>query len=299
MGKFIIIAITALFCSISWSQSTSDYETLQRMESELMTKLIEVRTIKERSEQITPNNEFEALLRQALAYNAAFDYPFDSLGRMMGTIKSPDNAFRLFNWNLEYGEHEEQKYHCLIMKKDPRKDEYIIIELIDKSAKASYQVEFEALTQKDWYGCLYYKIIPMEKMGGTIYTLLGWDGNDMMSNKKIIESMQFNRTDQIKFGQAIFKSEDDKTKRRVIFEYTKQSVMSVKYQQTKKQEMIIFDHLSPTSPNLEGMKSWYVPDLSFDAYVLESGKWVFVPDVDARTGKKFKTKYNDPKDDKP
>ena len=299
MGRFFIIAIFSVLCFFSWGQNTSDYETLQRMESELMKKLIEVRSFKDRSEQITPNNEFEALLRQALAYDAAFTYPFDSLGRMMGTIKSPDNAFRLFNWNLEYGEHEEQKYHCLVMKKDPRKDEYIIIELIDKSAKASYQVEFEAQTQKDWYGCLYYKIIPMEKMGGTIYTLLGWDGNNMMSNKKIIESMQFNRTDQIKFGQAIFKSEDDKTKRRVIFEYTKQSVMSLKYQQTKKQEMIIFDHLSPTSPNLEGMKSWYVPDLSFDAYVLENGKWVFVPDVDARTGKKFKTKYNDPKDNKP
>ena len=108
--------------------------------------------------------------------------------------------------------------------------------------------------------------------------------------------MQFNRSDEVKFGQAIFKGDDDKTKRRVIFQYNKQSIMSLKYQETKKEQMIIFDHLSPTSPLYEGMRDWYVPDLSFDAYLLENGKWVYLLDVVARTGKKFKNKYNDPKD---
>ncbi len=288
-----IILIIGLISGIQ-AQSSSDLDALQKLETQLIKKLKEVRLNTERAAQIKPNNEFEELLRKALAYDGAFVYPFDSLGMMMGTIKSPDGKFRLFNWNLEYGEHEEQKYHCLIMKKDPKQNKFVIIELFDKSENASYQVEYEAKTEKTWYGCLYYKIIPVERMGGTVYTLLGWDGNNMMSNKKIIETMQFNRTDKVKFGQAIFRSEDDKNKRRVIFQYNKQSVMSLKYQETKKTNMIIFDHLSPTSPNLEGMKDWYVPDLSFDAYVLQNGKWIYVPDVDARTGKKFKTKYNAP-----
>lgn len=298
MRRFISIIFILIVSSGLFGQSSSDMEALKKLEEQLITKLKEVRTFTERSDQIKPNNEFEELLRKALAYDGAFVYPFDELGRMMGTIKSPDGAFRLFNWNLEYGEHEEQKYHCLIMKKDPRKNNFVIIELFDKSENASYQVEYEAKTEKTWYGALYYKIIPVERMGGTVYTLLGWDGNNMMSNKKIIETMQFNRTDKVKFGQAIFRAEDDKSKRRVIFQYNKQSVMSLKYQETKKTNMIIFDHLSPTSPNLEGMKDWYVPDLSFDAYVLQNGKWQYVPDVDARTGKKFKTKYNAPDTEK-
>lgn len=299
MSRIFSIIFLLIVSSSMLGQSSSDIDALQKLEAKLIVKLNEVRSFTVRSEQIKPNKEFEELLRKALAYDGAFIYPFNDLAKMMGTIKSPDETFRLFNWNLEYGEHEEQKYHCLIMKKDPKRDQFVIIELFDKSENASYQVEYEAKTEKTWYGALYYKIIPVQRMGGTVYTLLGWDGNNMMSNKKIIETMQFNRTDKVKFGQAIFRAEDDKNKRRVIFQYNKQSVMSLKYQKTKKLEMIIFDHLSPTSPNLEGMKDWYVPDLSFDAYVLQNGKWQYVPDVDARTGKKFKTKYNAPKNDTP
>ena len=46
------------------------------------------------------------------------------------------------------------------------------------------------------------------------------------------------------------------------------------------------------------LKSTYVPDGSYDAYLLEKGKWVYQKDVDARTGKTFTTKYNNPLDKK-
>ena len=39
------------------------------------------------------------------------------------------------------------------------------------------------LSENSWFGALYYKIIPVVK-NKTYYTLLGWDGNDMFSNKK-------------------------------------------------------------------------------------------------------------------
>ncbi|NJK97400.1 MAG: hypothetical protein HC905_23040 [Bacteroidales bacterium] len=34
-----------------------------------------------------------------LANAGSFDYPFDSL-KLIGKIKSPDNAFRIFTWNI-------------------------------------------------------------------------------------------------------------------------------------------------------------------------------------------------------
>ena len=42
---------------------------------------------------------------------------------------------------------------------------------------------------------------------------------------------------------------------------------------------MVFDHLMPESPNLEGLYSYYVPDLSYDSYVLDGNKWVFFEDV--------------------
>jgi hypothetical protein len=82
---------------------------------------------------------------------------------------------------------------------------------------------------------------------------------------------------------------------------------------------IIFDHLSPESPGLEGFYSFYVPDLSLDALILEGNKWIFKEDViginppdqnekvtvyamDEKDGhiekKEIKNKWVDPSDEK-
>ena len=63
------------------------------------------------------NNQFEDHLRKVTKIADAFNYPFDSLSKLMSTIKSPDGKFRIFNWNYEL-ENEEQFYSCLIMKYD-------------------------------------------------------------------------------------------------------------------------------------------------------------------------------------
>ena len=70
--------------------------------------------------------------------------------------------------------------------------------------------------------------------------------------------------------------------------------MSLKYKKSKKQELIIFDHLTPKSPNLEGMKDWYVTDLSFDAFKLEKGKWIYIQDIDVQQSSVDKRPYNSP-----
>lgn len=274
-----------------WSQSNLD--KIKELEMEAVTKLNEARQFKSIKDQHPHIQEFEEVLREMMTYDETFTHDFDTLARLISTIKSPDGTFRIFNWNMEYGEYKEHKYYCLIMKKDPKSGDFVVIELFDHSEDYYYEAEFKALTDKKWYGCLYYEIVPIEKGLKTQYTLLGWDGKNNMSNQKIIETMKFHKKDAVKFGEAMFKSDDEKTKRRVIFEYTEDAVMSLKHSKTKKEEMIIFDHLSPISPAVD-LPSWYAPDLSFDAYVLQNGKWVYVKDVDARTGKKFKSKYNTP-----
>lgn len=271
----------------------SNIEKIKELELEAVTKLNEAREFTTLKEQHKANQEFEDVLRQMMAFDETFTHDFDTLATLISTLKSPDGAFRIFNWNMEYGDYKEHKFYCLLMKKDPKTEDFHIIEMFDHSEDYAYDAEFKALTEKKWFGCLYYEIIPIQKGFKTQYTLLGWDGHNMMSNKKIIETMKFYKKDKLKFGEAMFKSDDHKTKRRVIFEYTEDAIMSLKHSKTKKTEMIIFDHLSPISPAID-LPSWYAPDLSFDAYVLENGKWIYVKDVDARTGKKFKSKYNAP-----
>jgi len=62
--------------------------------------------------------------------------------------------------------------------------------------------------------------------------------------------------------------------------------------------LIVFEHLSPRAPQLEGMWEQYVPDGSYDALELKDGFWHFLPDYDATNNKSAKDKqYYDPRND--
>ena len=261
----------------------SAIQNIQSFEDSLLISLEQIRTAETLKEKFVLNTRFENTLRKALRYDEAFTYKFNALSQVMSTKTSPDKAFRIFNWNIEVPEIQEHYFFCLVMKYDSRKGEYIIIELYDKSKYAT-RVEYTVYSDKKWFGALYYEIIPVKKGLNTTYTLLGWDGNNRMSNKKVIETMAFQGKDKIKFGLPVFKQEEN-TKRRVIFQYSKKATISVKYKLIKKKKYIIFDHLSPMSGQLAGIPDYLVPDLSFDAFVLENGKWKYLKDFDARTNK--------------
>jgi hypothetical protein len=287
MKILFFIGILLSFMSSALAQSAID--NVESFEDSLVTSLEQIRTAKTLKEKLVLNTRFENTLRKALRYDEAFTYKFNALSKVMSTKTSPDNVFRIFNWNIEVPDIQEHYFFCLVMKYDSRKGEYVIIELYDKSKYAT-RVEYNVHNDKKWFGALYYEIIPVKKGLNTIYTLLGWDGNNRMSNKKIIETMSFQGQDKIKFGLPIFKQDED-TKRRVVFQYSKKATISVKYQVIKKKEYIIFDHLSPMSGQLVGIPDYLVPDLSFDAFVLEKGKWKYLKDFDARTGRSRNDKF--------
>jgi len=290
-----LVFISILLSLTSTFRAQSAIENVKAFEDSLMSIIEKIRTAETLKEKFEFNNHFENTLRKALRYDEAFNFKFEALSKVMSTKISPDNAFRIFNWNIEVPKTEEHYFFCLVMKFDARKGEYVIIELFDKSKYAS-RAEHTVYNNKKWYGALYYEIIPMKKGLSTMYTLLGWDGNNQMSNKKVIESMSFQGKDKIKFGFPIFKYDED-TKRRVIFQYSKKATISVKHQIIKKKEYIIFNHLSPMSPQLAGIPDYLVPDLSFDAFVLENGKWKYLKDFDARTGKSRSDRlFNQPRE---
>jgi hypothetical protein len=238
----------------------------------LEAKLIELRNASSDHEKNNIGKEFRNLMAEALSLEGAFTYPFSSL-KTVGVIDSPDNEVRIINWNVEL-EDESQKYYGFVLKNDPKKKTVQVIELQDNQFMMPIPKN-EIIEASEWYGALYYKIIPIEKGNKKLYTVLGWDGNNAISNIKLIDVMYFNGS-QVKFGIPIFKYAD-RTEKRVLFEHSKKATMSLRYDEDYKR--IIFDHLSPESPNLEGFYAFYVPDLSLDAFMLDGSKWTFKEDV--------------------
>lgn len=261
-------------------------QTIQVLEDSLISLLKHVQTEKNTQRIELHNNNFKSTLEQVIKHPASFDYEFDSLSKFMSTIKSPDETFRLYNWNIQQ-KNQTQFYECWVVKKDGT-----LIKLKDHQ-KLIPEIEFAILSEKSWFGALYYKIIPVIKKNKTYYTLLGWDGNDMFSNKKIIEILEFKKS-KLQFGNSMFVYPNERTKKRVILQYNKQSYMSLKHDIIRKENYIIFDHLVPTSPHLKDFPDWYVTDLSFDAFKWDGARWTYIKDFDAKSLKILRRPFNDP-----
>ena len=260
---------------------------LAERETLLNQKLENLRNAKNDEEVDSLNTIFKLEMLSFLKLEGAFTYPITKL-KTVALLDSPDKLVRILNWNLEYSD-MSYSYCAYVMRWDENKEEIKITELVDKLDPYTAKPE-GVIDAKNWYGALYYKIVPIEYNGKTEYTLLGWDGGTTDSNFKIIDVLTF-VGNSVKLGSPLFKQKNSFAKR-MVFEYSDKSSMSLKYDEQLNR--IVFDHLSPEAPSLKGVYAFYVPDFSYDALIWEEDKWLLKEDVIAinkEDEKKNKTVY--------
>lgn len=269
MIKYVSLLAILFFTFLAIGQKN---QKLYALETDLSNKLSELRSVRDDSSIAVLNDEFKNLLAKTLEEEKAFDYPFASL-KTVGKISSQDELVRIFSWNVQY-EDGSNDYFSFVMKKDERRDRVHVVEL------KSQEQRLQALTREvvdydNWYGALYYDIVDVKKRNRTYYTLLGYDANNDRSTIKFLDVMYFIGK-YPKFGHPLFETKNG-YQNRVIFEHSAKATMSLKYEEDR--EKIIFDHLSPEAPNLKEFKEYYVPDMSYDAYVFEKNKWHLKEDI--------------------
>lgn len=241
-------------------------------EAQLSIQLSNLREAKSDADKKKLNYTFKEQMRKMLEMKGSFHYTFTKL-KTVGIIDSPDKKLRIVNWNVELNE-GVQLYTCFLQHVQDKKETIQLIELTDNSFVLPNKPDI-VLDQDNWYGALYYQIIPVERSSKTLYTVLGWDGNTTMSTMKVIDIFSISGK-TVKMGAPVFKTPDG-TFKRMFYEYAEDAVMSLRYE--KEGDRILFDHLSPQSPNLAGIYSYYVPDLSYDAFVWKGNKWQLKQDV--------------------
>jgi len=233
-------------------------------------------------EKYVANEKFKTTLKELLINEASFEYQFDSL-KTISILK--ENELKIYNWALPLNDGTFEYFAFLQLKKEKKGQTFQVIELVDQSDEMM-NPETKVLVPKMWYGALYYKIIYDKKLSKNYYTLLGWDGNNNLTNKKIIDVIDVGNNGAIKLGAPIFKNKG-KTKKRVLFEYSENVVMSLKYH--PKEKKIVFDFLVPASSSLEGIYEYYGPSLNrFDAYFFNENKWNYQEDVDIEQDRNIK-----------
>jgi len=243
-------------------------------------------TSKTVEERLNADSAFYKLMLSEMQKPEAFDAPYEQLVNM-GKLSSSDGKIRLMNWNvpLKKGKH---LYHCIVLVKD-KKGGHVVYELNMPSHPEKTINERKVLTADQWYGALYYEIIPVKKGAKTYYTLLGWSGKDRLSTRKMIDVLSISGK-RIKLGAPIFQL-DKPAQYRVVFEYSEEVRMGLGFEENE--QRIVYDNLTPINQDLEGQFQFYGPDGSYDALLWEKGKWML--DADIQVKGESDGPYNAPK----
>ncbi|MCC8407661.1 hypothetical protein LJ707_01885 [Mucilaginibacter sp. UR6-1] len=240
-------------------------------------------------ERKNANYQFIRTLVAALKVPNSFNYSFDSV-KAVSVINAPDNRFRIFSWHIVNEDGSYRFYGTVqINTGGPLK----MFPLEDYSPLLK-NPEDSVTDNRTWYGAQYYKIAAVKSGATPYYVLLGWKGNTVKSTKKVIEVISFNRNGQPVFGAPVFDG-NGKTRKRVVFEYARQASMLLRY--IPEENIIVFDHLSPPDQRSAGKPETFGPDLSYDAYRLNNGKWKYAENLDMRNiaTSQDQNEYIDPK----
>jgi hypothetical protein len=283
---FLIIGLLPRLSFAQHSDETANIQRLRTYEDSLVIIGKVMMTDTEETHRQTANYSFIKTLVSALKTPNSFLYPFDSV-KTVSIINSPDNRFRIITWPLMFDDGSYRFYGTVQINTGGK---LVMYPLNDVSPDMKHPEDTVTDNHK-WFGAEYYRIIPVYSPK-LYYVLLGWKGYTEKSTKKVIEVLSFNN-DKPVLGMPIFDG-NGKTRKRVVFEYTRQASMLLNY--IADQNLIVFDHLIPPDPKMKDQKDSYGPDLSYDGYKIKNGRWVYVDNLDMRNKPENRDEqYVDPK----
>lgn len=272
MKQSLLLFIFFCFFVKGFSQTSADLTMLQQGEDSL--KLLSRKIITGNSATIRFNSDssFTKAFVKALKINNSFHYPFDSL-ETISKLYAPDSSFRIFTWQMVVNENLVRQHGAIQM--NTKDGSLKLFPLIDKS-DVTANIADTVGDNKGWIGAVYYKIIETKTDNQKHYTLLGYDENNIRSNRKLIEVLTFDDGMPV-FGGRYFSFEQDTIKKptlsRYVMEYRKDAGPRLTYDDDMK--MIVFEHLE--SETNEPKKKWtYIPDGDYEAFKWQNGKWVHV-----------------------
>jgi hypothetical protein len=253
--------------------SSSNLDILKLGEQELAPHATQIIQGTESIDRILSDSIFIKNWVKLLKIQNSFYYPFDSL-ITISRIYAPDSSFRIFTWQLFIDENTVRQHGAIQMNTPD--GSLKLFPLIDKSDVIINQDD-TVTSNLAWIGAIYYKMIEKSYKKEKYYTLIGFDENNIQSNKKIIEVLHFKDGLPV-FGGGYFLIPNNEIKphnpARYIMEFKKEA--SPKLNFDNEMNMIVLEHL--ISESNQPAKAWtMIGDGDYDGLRWEMGRWVFVP----------------------
>jgi len=268
----IIITSLAQVCSAQKILS-ADRKKLKEKEDSLQHLAADIILDSLTAGRMRSDSFFIKTLVRALQIKNSFYYPFDSV-QGVSKLYAPDSTFRIFTWNISFDDYYSRQRGAIQVRTND--GSLKLIALRDFSEFTPEAMD-SVRTKANWIGAVYYDIVKTSYNGKNYYTLIGFDNNSVMSNKKWLEVLTFNEKNEPVFGGKYFSFEKDSVKRapqyRYSLEYKKEARAILKYNEEDK--LIIVDHLISETDEPEN-KWTYVPDGDYEAFKWQDGKWVHI-----------------------
>ncbi|MDR0414282.1 MAG: hypothetical protein LBH84_02575 [Prevotellaceae bacterium] len=252
-------------------------QEFKQHERELKLAIQSIAKTNDSTQRIEQNNAFAAQLEQTLRQDSAFFYAFDSIPYLY-RVASADGLVRVITWNVPLP--GRQEYFGFVLSRSSAAAAQATLHVLRDKRMHTKLVEGRTLGVDEWFGALYTKLVDRQHhlTGKPVYTLLGLSPcNNGISNKKVVDVLNVDSSGRCSFGAPIFVRKN-KVTCRLIFEYSAEAVMDLRYHEGMKQ--IVFHNLMPMYSQLRGRYESYIPSDSYNALRFENGRWIFHENVD-------------------
>ena len=286
-----ILSLTLILLTVNVQAQSK--ERMQHYQTKLSALIERVATAPTDNERYLASEDAVGLLASALEEDGSERWQWQ-LPNYISVLTSPDGLFRIFTWAVVRDDGEFECFGAVQFYND--KEEEWQYQLLNDKSEEIMNREESTLSAGNWFGAVYQDIIQTSAGDRMIYTLLGWNGVDNLTERKIIEPVIM-KNGVPQFGAAVFRRE--RNLRRIVLEYTndamvqlayeQQIIQDVKHERVKvkgsnryrtvdkvkehKERLIIFDEVEPQVPGMEGLYQYYVPSGVELAYAFIDGKW--------------------------
>ncbi len=268
------------------------------------------------------NNRVQKLMDKALKQENSIDFDFPGQ-KNISILTSNDRKLRIVTWVIPNSYHSssyhgfiqtynsKQKKYEIFQLIDKAED----IKNPEKQTLNSsnwFGVRYYKLIEKKSRGKLYYSLLGWRSEGLLVYSkvieiitikqngvaVFGFTVFNMgkhpdyknVKPKRLVYSYSSSTTMRLAYErQTIHKVIKEATTKKVKkknnpdFSAEDEQVRIPPKTKAIVSEMIVFDRLSPKSPELKGFYQFYYPELNImDAFLWEKGRWVLYNDIDAR-----------------
>lgn len=206
-------------------------------------------------------------MKRFLETRESFEYVPTKLKKRISIIQPDDKRFKIYSWEVVRSNVEVRYYGALQLPDGSYQP------LIDASDQVLRGAEDSTFFNMRWYGAYYYNILQRKIGEQDAYFLLGYNGNAINGDKKIVDAFGFDRKGRAIFGAPIFSLSENKnrvTRMRFILNYQKGAKVSMNYD--KERNMIIYDHCESSVGDIN-KKNTYVPDGTYDGLKWDGRYW--------------------------